>query len=146
MAASASRARTRSKSSKRRFVHAFQKYVFNPPVRALARVGLAPSVALLETTGRKSGQPRHTPVGDGLVRGTNTFWLVAEHGYDAGYVKNIQADPRVRVKVRGRWRRGVAHLLPDDDPRERQRSMPKSNARAVRAMGTNLLSIRIDLE
>jgi hypothetical protein len=71
---------------------------------------------------------------------------VAEHGFEAGYVKNIQADPRVRVKIRGRWRRGVAHVLADDDPRERQRSMPKSNARAVRAMGTDLLSIRIDLE
>ncbi len=85
-------------------------------------------------------------MGNGLVRGTNTFWLVAEHGLNAGYVKNIQADPRVRVKVGRRWRNGVAHLLPDDDPVARQRTMPQANARAVRALGTSLLSIRIDLE
>ena len=60
-------------------------------------------------------------------------------------MRNIQADPRVRVKVGRRWRTGTAHLLPDDDPVERQKSMPKVNARSVRAMGTNLLTIRIDL-
>jgi deazaflavin-dependent oxidoreductase (nitroreductase family) len=132
--------------TKRQVVHFFQKYLFNPPVRLLARAGLAPSVALLETTGRKSGQPRHTPVGNGLVRGTDTFWLVAEHGASASYVRNIEANPRVRVKLGRRWRSGTAHLLPDDDPIARQRSMPHVNARAVRAMGTDLLSIRIDLE
>lgn len=47
---------------------------------------------------------------------------------------------------------GTAHLLPDNDPRERQRwlanQLPFSagNARAVRLFGTQLLSIRIDLE
>ena len=31
------------------------------------RIGMAPrAFALLETTGRRSGQPRHTPVGNGL--------------------------------------------------------------------------------
>lgn len=132
--------------TKRRVVHFVQTRFFNPPVRVLTRAGLVPGVALLETTGRKSGRPRRTPVGNGLVRGTNTFWLVAEHGFSAGYVRNIQADPRVRVKVGRRWRSGTAHLLPDDDPLERQKSMPRTNGSAVRAMGTELLSIRIDLE
>ena len=38
-------------------------------------------------------------------------------------VKNIQVDPRVRVRVRvgGRWRTGTAHILEDDDPRARLR-------------------------
>jgi hypothetical protein len=50
------------------------------------------------------------------------------------------------------WNNGTAHLLPDDDPRERQRwlanPLPFSagNARAVRLFGTQLLSIRIDLD
>jgi len=35
-------------------------------------------------------------------------------------VKNIQTQPRVRVKV-GRWYEGTALILPDDDPRERLR-------------------------
>jgi hypothetical protein len=61
-------------------------------------------------------------------------------------VRNIEANPRVRVKIRRRWRTGTAHLLPDDDPVQRQRQMPKFNARAVDTFGTDLLSIRIDLE
>jgi deazaflavin-dependent oxidoreductase (nitroreductase family) len=80
------------------------------------------------------------------VRGTNTFWLVAEHGRTAGYVRNIAADPRVRVRIGRRWRTGTAHLLADDDPIARQRTMPRANARTVRLMGTDLLSIRIDLD
>src|SRR5438067_678950 len=45
-----------------------------------------------------------------------------------------------------------AHLLPGDNPRERQRwlssQLPSSagNARAVRLFGTQLLTIRIDLD
>ena len=56
-----------------------------------------PGVAILETTGRKSGQPRRTPVTRSLDG--DTFWIVAEHGRKAGYVRNIQADPRVRIKL-----------------------------------------------
>jgi deazaflavin-dependent oxidoreductase (nitroreductase family) len=71
---------------------------------------------------------------------------VAEHGYRAGYVRNIKADPRVRIRVNGRWREGTAHLLPEDNPRERQRQLRRFNSALVRAMGTELLTVRIDLE
>ena len=131
---------------KRRIVTALQVRLLNPPVRALAARGLAPGVALLETTGRKSRQPRRTPVSNGLERGTSTFWLVAEQGRKAAYVRNMEADPRVRVRVRGRWRSGVARLLADEDPASRLRSIPRLNAAGVRAMGTELLVIRIDLD
>jgi hypothetical protein len=50
------------------------------------------------------------------------------------------------VCVRGRWRAGTAHVLPDDDPIARQRTLPRLNAAAVRAVGTDLLTIRIDLD
>jgi hypothetical protein len=92
-------------------------------------------------------------VGEGRIG--NQFWLVAEHGMKAGYVRNIERDPRVRLKLREglsyHWQTGTAHLLPNDHPRERQRwlatQLPSSavNARAVRLFGTQLLSIRIDL-
>ena len=62
-----------SSERKRRIVTALQVRVLNPPMKALAVRGLAPGVALLETTGRKSGQPRRTPVTNGLKRGSNTF-------------------------------------------------------------------------
>jgi deazaflavin-dependent oxidoreductase (nitroreductase family) len=131
---------------KRRFVRALQVHVLNPPVRALAARGLAPSVALLETTGRRSGEPRRTPVTNGLQRGTDTFWLVAEHGRKAAYVRNIAADPHVRVRIGRRWRSGVAHVLDDDDPIARQRTLPRLNSIAVRTLGSELVTVRIDLD
>jgi hypothetical protein len=96
-----------------------------------------------------------TPVGNGLDG--DTFWLVAEHGRKAAYVRNIEQDPRVRVKLRtgflrSAWRRGTAHIEPDDDPRERQRLIASGglgrrlNAAVVRASGTDLLTIRIELD
>ena len=131
---------------KRRIVTALQVRVLNPPIKALAARGLAPGVALLETTGRKSGQPRRTPVTNGLERGSNTFWIVAEQGRRSAYVRNIDADPQVRVRVGRRWRSGVAHVLEDDDTRARQRGMPRIHAASVRAMGTELVTVRIDLD
>ena len=108
--------------------------------------GLAPGVALLETIGRRSGEPRRTPVSKGLDRATDTFWIVAEFGRKAAYVRNIEADPRVRLRIGRRWRSGTAHVLHDDDPRPRQAHMSKLNAATVRAMGTELLTIRVDLD
>jgi deazaflavin-dependent oxidoreductase (nitroreductase family) len=140
---------------KRRIVHALQKYLFNPPIKLLFALGLVrPGYALLETTGRKTGKPRRTPVGDGRTGGQ--FWIVAEHGMKAGYVCNIASNPRVRLKLRdglrARWHTGTAHLLPDDDPRQRQRWLAEhvrgsaGNAAAVRFFGTQLLTVRIDLD
>ena len=129
---------------KRRLSTALARYVVNPIVSRAIELGLVRGWALLETRGRKTGLPRTTPVGNGLIG--DTFWIVAEHGPKAGYVRNIEADPRVRVLVRRRWRSGTAQVLPDDDPIARQRSLPGLNARLVRLMGTELLTIRIDLD
>lgn len=131
---------------KRRLVTALQVRVLNPPVRWLAARGLAPKVALLETTGRRSGQQRCTPVTNGLRRGTNTFWLVAEHGRKTAYVRNIEADPHVRVRIGRRWRTGIAHVLPDDDTVARQRTLPRIYSATVRAMSSELVTVRIDLD
>jgi deazaflavin-dependent oxidoreductase (nitroreductase family) len=131
---------------KRRFTTALGKHVVNPIVKAAVDRGIAPpSYAILETVGRKTGHPRRTPVGNGLDG--DTFWIVSEHGRRAGYVRNIEADPRVRIKVGGRWRTGTAHLLPDDNPRERQRKIGLPfNAAVVRLMGTELVTVRVDLD
>lgn len=121
---------------KRRIVHTVQRHVLNPVGRRLP-------VTMLETTGRKSGQPRRTAVGGRVI--DDAFWLVSEHGTDSDYVKNIKADPAVRVRLHGRWRTGTAHLLPDDDAVARLASLPQLNSAVVRVVGSDLLTIRIDL-
>src|SRR5258707_51452 len=100
-----------SSDRKRRLITKFQVKLLNPPIKALAARGLVPSLALLETTGRKSGEPRRTPVSKGLDRVTDTFWIVAEHGRKAGYVRNIEADPRVRLRIGRHWHTGTATIL-----------------------------------
>ena len=138
-----------------RVVYPLQKRVVNPVVMLAHNLGFPPpGDALLETTGRRTGRPRRTPVCDGLDG--ETFWLVAQRGRRADWVKNIQASPHVRVKVRGRsgveWRTGTAHILDDDDPRERWRRISEGNfARrlcvgASAAAGTEPLTVRIDLD
>jgi deazaflavin-dependent oxidoreductase (nitroreductase family) len=140
---------------KRRIVLLLQKYLLNPPIRLSLRFGFSvPGYALLETIGRRSGVPRRTPVGNGLVG--DTFWIVTEQGRRAAYVRNIRANPRVRVKLRRGlgyvWREGTAHVLEYDDARERQRWLGRGhplramNAVVVRAMGSELMTVRIDLD
>jgi deazaflavin-dependent oxidoreductase (nitroreductase family) len=138
--------RRASPDRKRRLSTLLTVRVVNPVVRRLAEHGLTGGeVALLETTGRSSGLKRVTPVGNGL-RGSE-FWIVTEHGWASAYVKNIQADPRVRVKVKRKWRSGTAHVLPDDDPYERMRKLGRRmNDATVRLMGTEHLVIRVDLD
>ena len=135
-----------SRERKRRTSSWIAKRLVNPWMRWMLERGIAPrSHALLETTGRKSGLPRRTPVGNGL-RGEH-FWIVTEHGHRAAYVRNIQANPRVRVKVGRRWYSGTAQLVPDDDPRERMRILRRPlNDSIVRLIGTEQLTIRIDLD
>jgi deazaflavin-dependent oxidoreductase (nitroreductase family) len=140
---------------KRRIVHLLQKYLLNPPIKLALALGTAPpGYALLETVGRRSGKPRRTPVGNGMEG--DSFWIVAEHGRRAAYVLNLEANPRVRVKVRRGvryvWLEGTARVLRDDDPRERQRRLGRGhplramNALVVRTLGTELLTVRIDLD
>jgi deazaflavin-dependent oxidoreductase (nitroreductase family) len=123
---------------KHRAVTTFQRHVANPVLRRL------PLQTVLETTGRTSGLPRPTPVGGRRVG--DSFWLVSEFGERSQYVRNIRADSRVRVRIRGRWYEGTAHLLPDDDPVARLRGLPRLNSAAVRALGTDLLTVRVALK
>jgi deazaflavin-dependent oxidoreductase (nitroreductase family) len=133
-------------STKARAVRFTQKYFLNPAVRGLFALGLFPPThVLLETTGRRTGRPRQNPVGNGLDG--DTLWIVTEYGHSANYVRNLEANPRVRVKIGRRWRRGTATILPDDDPRARlDRIGRRLNGFMVRAVGTDLLTIRVDLD
>jgi deazaflavin-dependent oxidoreductase (nitroreductase family) len=145
----------RSRRVKVLIVRTFQRWTINPLMRALLAVGLNPlGLAILETRGRTSGRPRRTPVGNG--RQGTSFWIIAEHGSRAGYVRNIQHDPRIRVRLRIGWRYrwvpGIATVLPDDDPLARQRSIIRwhplraLNAINVRVLGADLLTVHVQLQ
>jgi deazaflavin-dependent oxidoreductase (nitroreductase family) len=138
----------------RALVGRLQRSVINPLDRlAFALRTPPPGDALLESTGRRTGQPRVTPVCD--CQEGDTFWIIAQRGRDADYVRNIEANPRVRVKgslSRAGWRAGTAHILDDDDPEERTRILSRGNRwrrlclQASAAIATKPLTVRIDLD
>ena len=135
------------------------RYV-NPVFVALLDRGWAPpTYALLETVGRRSGRHRIAPVANGLDG--DTFWLIAARGEQAAFVRNLLANPRVRVKARparlrdGRrmeWRSGTATALPDDDADARHRALSQGrpgyhlDGYILRALGGPRLTVRIDLD
>jgi len=133
----------------------FERWVFNPPMLLLLHIGLAPrAFALLETTGRRTGKRRRTPVGNGLAG--DVFWLVAETA-DGGYVRNLRAQPRVRVKVGGRWHSGTASFVEDDDCLARRSRIDSGNGvigrldgmvfrASARIAGNTPVTVRIQLE
>ncbi len=141
-----------------------QNRVFNRPARFLINRGLAPpTYALLETTGRKSRRAIQVPIANGLEGAT--FWVIAGLGEQASYVRNIKADPRVRVKARPArlrdglrmsWRSGTAQLMPEDDARQRHRQLGKGRPgykldgvllRGLSQLGSGpMLTVRVDLD
>jgi deazaflavin-dependent oxidoreductase (nitroreductase family) len=140
-------------SRKAALTHGLDRWLVNPIVRAGVRTGLAPKAfALLETTGRHSGQPRLVPVGNGLDR--DEFWIVAQDGRRCAYVLNIEANPRVRVRTpRGPWRKGRAEVIPDVDGVAIRRRIDAANGLSgrldgiiFRAVRTEMVTIRITLD
>ncbi|WP_405164249.1 nitroreductase family deazaflavin-dependent oxidoreductase [Nocardia sp. NBC_01499] len=123
---------------KRQVIGWVQRHIANPLARRL------PNQALIETIGRRSGLLRHTPIGGRRVG--DSFWFVSEFGHRSDYIRNIAADPNVRVRIRGRWHSGTAHLIPTDDARRRLRDLPRINSGGVLIIGADLLTVRVDLD
>jgi len=83
--------------------------------RLLYAAGLGPLVGiiilLLTTTGRKSGLPRTTPLQYELIDGK--YCLGAARGKSADWVRNIEANPRVQVRVKRLNFSGTARVSSD---------------------------------
>jgi deazaflavin-dependent oxidoreductase (nitroreductase family) len=144
-----------SRRAKVLVIRTWQRYVMNPVMRLPVMIGINPfGLAILETRGHASGKVRRVPVGNG--RRGDSFWIIAEHGTRAGYVRNIRHDPHVRVRLRVglryRWVTGVATVCPDDDALARQRKiiawhpLRALNAVMVRVLGADLLSVHVQLD
>ena len=96
-----------------RTVGLLHKYLLNPPMRPLVWLGLFPHYGFLETKGRRTGKRRRALVA--FERDGEAVWVVALLGRGAAHVRNIEADPDVRVRVRRHWIEGRAEVRPDDD-------------------------------
>ena len=66
----------------------------------------------LTTTGRHTGLAREIEIW--FTERNGRFYLIAEHGGSANWVRNIQVNPRVRVRVADRWFAGTARLVADE--------------------------------
>jgi deazaflavin-dependent oxidoreductase (nitroreductase family) len=114
--------------------------IINPPTRPLA--GLAPWWVLLETMGRRTGQPRRTPLARGPVDG-RVVWLSSVHGRAASWVRNLEAHPEVRIKLSGRWHRARGEVVGTDEELARRFN---AYARAgPRTMGIDPVLVRVEL-
>lgn len=139
---------TRRADRKFRFERLMGRYVANPTVLALNRIGIRTTLATeLETTGRRTGRLRRVPVA-AAFDGTGA-WLISQHGTRSGWASNIIADPQVRIREGDRWRSGTARLEPDDDVEARARGFASHPAFAAltaatfRALQSAPISVRV---
>lgn len=142
-------------SLRRRLSRAAERRLINPVVRRSVFSGrLGSTYAVLETTGRRSGVTRRTPVANGM-RG-DTFWLISAHGPRAHYFQNLLAQPRVRTGLakdgRLRWRTGTARPRYEDDARARHRELGRGrfgywlDGLLLRAVATDMTTVEIELD
>ncbi len=78
----------------------------------------------LTTTGRRTGLPREIEIW--FTERNSRFYIIAEYGEHANWVRNIRSNPRVRVRVGDRQLTGTVRIV--DDKREPEL------ARAVKAL------------
>jgi deazaflavin-dependent oxidoreductase (nitroreductase family) len=75
------------------------------------------SVCELETIGRRTGRPRPIEIWFAADATRDRIYLLAGGRERAHWVRNIRADPRVRVRLGHRWFDGAAAEIeggPDD--------------------------------
>jgi hypothetical protein len=119
----------------------FRRWVANPVMKRVA--GYLPGHALLETIGRKSGRARRTPFGGdgpGLSTGSSPTTATV-----LSTSATLKPTPQVRIQIHGRRHDGIAQTVPDDNPAERLRKLPRFNSMLVRSLGTDLLTVRVTL-
>jgi deazaflavin-dependent oxidoreductase (nitroreductase family) len=91
----------------------FTHHIFNPAVALLTRAGVSVAGSrVLEVRGRKSGEPRRTPVN--LLTVGDTQYLVAARGHTQ-WVRNVRASGEGRLLVGRRAQSFSAQELPDEE-------------------------------
>ena len=138
--------------SPKRAVQHIGRLTVNPIVLALIRSGIPlpgvgrKTVMSLTTVGRKSGEPRVTPMG--YVRiDEDTVWAVSEHGDRSDWYRNARAAGTVMVQAGSdRPCRATVRLLPDEDPGAVLKRMNPMVAIANRALWDRPAVVEIRFE
>jgi deazaflavin-dependent oxidoreductase (nitroreductase family) len=68
-----------------------------------------PEFLFLTTRGRRSGLPREIEIW--FTQRDGRYYVIAEHGERAQWVRNLQADPQVRVRVGAQVFAALARVL-----------------------------------
>jgi deazaflavin-dependent oxidoreductase (nitroreductase family) len=127
--------------------------VLHLPPQAAYALGLGPvlgrMVLLLTTTGRRSGQPRVTPLQYEEL--DDCYYLGSALGLQADWVRNIQANPRVELRVKNRRVQGCGRVVVDpcqiaDFLELRLARHPRMIGRLLQAEGLRLPPSRAELE
>ena len=136
----------------RQFSRRLLRLIKRPP-QILYSVGLGPLygrlVLLLTTTGRRSGLPRVTPLQYEEIE--DAIYVASARGRQADWFRNIEADPRVEVRVRSRRFVGLAEPVTDrsrvaDFLELRLRRHPRMVGAIMRREGLPPDPVRADLE
>lgn len=123
------------------------------PPRLAYTLGLGPLIGkvilLLTTRGRKSGRPRVTPLQYEEIDGC--YYLAAALGNRADWVRNIRADPQVKIQVGRRRFSGRAEIVTDpaqiaDYLENHLRRHPRMVGAILRSEGLHLPPGRAALE
>lgn len=103
--------------------------------------------AYLTTTGRRSGQEHRIEIWFGVHDGR--IYLMSGGRDRSDWVKNLQADPRMKIEIAGETHRGVAAILTEPseaDQMARMILMQKyGKDRDLEKWGRESLAIAIDL-
>lgn len=100
----------------------------------------------LTTKGRRTGAPRQIAIWFAATE--DHLYLLAGGREQAHWVRNLQADPKVRVSIRDRTFEGRARVVEgtDDDPTARQALGAKYGTKWLTRWLRESLPVRIDLD
>jgi len=138
--------------ARKQFSRRLLRLIKRPP-QILYALGLGPLygrfVLLLTTTGRTSGLPRVTPLQYEEIDGA--ICVASALGDRADWFRNVEADPKVEVRVRSRRFTGIAEPITDrsrvaDFLEFRLRRHPKMVGTIMRREGLPPHPERADLE
>ncbi|MEZ0241021.1 MAG: nitroreductase/quinone reductase family protein [Chloroflexota bacterium] len=110
------------------------------------------AVCQLETIGRRTGQPRPIEIWFAADPERNRIYILAGGRESSHWVRNVQANPAVRVRIAGRWFSGSATNIegqPDEVPARHLVGAKYGYWKAgteLRGWARDSLAVAIDLE